>query len=146
MQRCRLRKICSLSTQHTNYGYIASHILVSWNKDKHNMQYEKCQYIVWEMHCFKRFFLIKLWEMHVNILILIIIYLIIRQVLLFMRIWEMISKNHWFLIKFRATYLCSITLFMAIPGYFKMHIAWIIYLLFLICRYPFIHQPFNELY
>ena len=90
MQRCRLRKICSLSTQHTNYGYIASHILVSWNKDKHNMQYEKCQYIVWEMHCFKRFFLIKLWEMHVNILILIIIYLIIRQVLLFMRIWEMI--------------------------------------------------------
>ena len=55
-------------------------------------------------------------------------------------------KNHWFLIKFRATYLCSITLFMAIPGYFKMHIAWIIYLLFLICRYPFIHQPFNELY
>ena len=51
-----------------------------------------------------------------------------------------------FLIKFRATYLCSITLFMAIPGYFKMHIAWIIYLLFLICRYPFIHQPFNELY
>ena len=27
---------------------------------------------------------------------------------------------------------------MAIPGYFKMHIAWIIYLLFLICRYPFI--------
>ena len=52
----------------------------------------------------------------------------------------------WFLIKFRATYLCSITLFMAIPGYFKMHIAWIIYLLFLICRYPFIHQPFNELY
>ena len=34
---------------------------------------------------------------------------------------------------------------MAIPGYFKMHIAWIIYLLFLICRYPFIHQPFNEL-
>jgi len=35
----------------------------------------------------------------------------------------MISKNHWFLIKFRATYLCSITLFMAIPGYFKMHIA-----------------------
>ena len=90
IQWCRLRKICSLSTQHTNYGYIASHILVSWNKDKHNMQYEKCQYIVWEMHCFKRFFLIKLWEMHVNILILIIIYLIIRQVLLFMRIWEMI--------------------------------------------------------
>ena len=35
---------------------------------------------------------------------------------------------------------------MAIPGYFKMHIAWIIYLLFLICRYPFIHQTFNELY
>ena len=55
-------------------------------------------------------------------------------------------KRFWFLIKFRATYLCSITLFMAIPGYFKMHIAWIIYLLFLICRYPFIHQPFNELY
>ncbi len=29
-------------------------------------------------------------------------------------------KNRRFLIKFRATYLCSITLFMAIPGYFKM--------------------------
>ena len=29
---------------------------------------------------------------------------------------------------------------------FKMHIVWIIYLLFLICRYPFIHRPFNELY
>ena len=42
-------------------------------------------------------------------------------------------KNRWFFFKFRATYLCSITLFMAIPGYFKMHIAWIIYLLFLIC-------------
>ena len=55
-------------------------------------------------------------------------------------------KNRWFLIKFRATYLCSITLFMAILEYFKMHIVWIIYLLFLICGYPFIHRPFNELY
>ena len=56
------------------------------------------------------------------------------------------EDNAWFLIKFRATYLCSITLFMAILEYFKMHIVWIIYLLFLICRYPFIHRPFNELY
>ena len=55
-------------------------------------------------------------------------------------------NKFWFLIKFRATYLCSITLFMAILEYFKMHIVWIIYLLFLICRYPFIHRPFNELY
>ena len=56
------------------------------------------------------------------------------------------DRNSRFLIKFRATYLCSITLFMAILEYFKMHIVWIIYLLFLICRYPFIHRPFNELY
>ncbi|RGZ61848.1 hypothetical protein DW985_05380, partial [Bacteroides ovatus] len=56
------------------------------------------------------------------------------------------NRNLWFFFKFRATYLCSITLFMAIPEYFKMHIVWIIYLLFLICRYPFIHRPFNELY
>lgn len=60
-------------------------------------------------------------------------------------ILECVRKT-WFLIKFRATYLCSITLFMAILEYFKMHIVWIIYLLFLICRYPFIHRPFNELY
>ena len=34
---------------------------------------------------------------------------------------------------------------MAIPGYFKMHIAWIIYLLFLICRYPFIPVSYTHL-
>ena len=28
--------------------------------------------IVWEMHCFKRVFMEKVWEMHVNILILIV--------------------------------------------------------------------------
>jgi len=35
-----------------------------------------------------------------------------------MRTWEIELKNLWFLIKFRATYLCSITLFMAILEYF----------------------------
>ncbi len=47
-------------------------------------------------------------------------------------------KNSGYLVL--ATYLCSIT-FMD-----SAYIVWIIYLLFLICRYPFIHRPFNELY